>query len=157
MGARTSTLTVRAGVLLGLWGTLVAGCDTKPTGSSPTGSPDVNGEWRSGASVYRLTTDGAKVSAVFVTVSPEAQALGFKAGDLSYEGTLKGPFIQGEQIIRYQAEIPCHRQNGRRAPFIAMVAADGRRIVIDWYNVNINPQTCQDVGRTIGVTLLERR
>jgi hypothetical protein len=157
VGARTSALTARTVLLVGLWGALAAGCNSKSNGTGPAGGPDISGEWRSGASVYRLTTAGAKVTAVFVNVSPEGQALGFKVGDLSFEGTRKGNFIQGEQIIRYQADIPCHRESGRRVPFIGMLAADGRRIVIDWYNVSLNAQTCQDVGRTMGVTHLERR
>jgi hypothetical protein len=94
---------------------------------------------------------------VFDTVSPEAQALGFKKGDLSFIGTRSGSFIQGEQVIRYPANIPCHRENGRRVPFMAMVADDGNRIILDWYNVSLNIQTCKDVGRTMGVTQLDRR
>ncbi len=149
----------RAAAVLGLCGILAAGCDWKLPWSSPRGAdgPELKGEWQSGASVYRVTTDGANVTAMFEAVSPEGQALGFKKGELSFEGTRKGNFIQGEHIIRYPAEVPCHREAGRRVPFIGMIASDGRRIVIDWYNVSLNTQTCQDIGRQVGTTLLERR
>ena len=132
---------------------LTTGCEKKPAVSGP----ELKGEWQSGGSVYRITTDGAKVTAVFEEVSPEGQALGFKKGELSFEGTRKENFIHGEQLMRYAAEVPCYRENGRRVPFIGMIAADGRKMVIDWYNVSLNAQSCQDVGRTVGTTLLERR
>ena len=133
-----------------------AGCDRLKE-SPPVTGPDLRGEWQSGGSVYRLTTDGTKVTAVFETVSPDGQALGFKSGDLSFVGTRNGRFIQGEQLIRYPASIPCHRETGRRVPFMAMIADDGKRIVVDWYNVSLSTQTCQDLGRTVGATMLERR
>ena len=144
---------VYATAALGLCVALAAGCDAKPTVSGP----DLRGEWQSGGSVYRIAADGAKVTAVFEEVGPEGQALGFKKGDLSFEGTRKANFIHGEQIMRYAAEVPCHRESGRRVPFIGMIAADGRKMVIDWYIVSLTTQSCQDVGRTIGTTLLERR
>jgi hypothetical protein len=100
--------------------------------------------------------DGRKVRAVFEEVGPEAQALGFKPGDLSFEGTADGTFIQGTQVIRYAPDIPCHRETGRKVPFMAMVATDGNRIVVDWYAISLNIQSCQDVGRTLSTTLLER-
>ena len=143
---------------LGLCGVVATGCDWRQAAkdSTVTSGPDVSGEWRSGASVYRLTTDGRKVTVVFETVSPEGQALGFKAGDLSFEGTRKGNFIQGEEMLRYPSNVPCHQPGGRRVPFIGMIAADGRRMVIDWYNVSVNVQSCEDVDRTVANTLLER-
>jgi hypothetical protein len=137
---------------------VTTGCDVwRSLFPPPVSGPDVRGEWQSGATVYRLETDGAKVTATFDAVSPEAQALGFKKGDLSFVGTRNGNFIQGEQVIRYPATIPCHRESGRRVPFMAMVADDGKRIILDWYNVSLNTQTCKDVGRTVAVTQLDRR
>ena len=145
-------------VLLGLCVLGAAGCDLWRTPSTPAVvGPEVQGDWQSGGTTYRLTTDGAKVTALFDAVSADAQALGFKKGDLSFIGTRNGNFIQGEQVIRYPSNIPCHRESGRRVPFMAMVAEDGKRIVLDWYNVSLNVQTCKDVGRTVGVTQLERR
>ncbi|HWU38262.1 MAG TPA: hypothetical protein VN203_11510 [Candidatus Acidoferrum sp.] len=44
-----------------------------------------------------------------VGISPEAEALGFKKGDLSFEGARKGNFLQGEQVIRYPASNPCYK------------------------------------------------
>src|SRR5262245_37718015 len=107
-------------VALALCAIAGAGCDRLKESPAVTG-PDLRGEWQSGGSVYRLTTDGTKVRAVFETVSPDGQALGFKSGDLSFVGTRNGPFIQGEQVIRYPANIPCHRETGRRVPFMAMI------------------------------------
>jgi hypothetical protein len=133
----------------------VVACDAK--GPAPSADPDIAGEWQSGASVYRITTSGTQVKAVFETVSPEADALGFKKGDLSFDGVRKGHFLQGEQVIRYPADNPCYKGAGRRLPFMALIVADGQRIVLDWYNIPVNPETCQDVGRTLGVTLLTRR
>ena len=125
--------------------------------ASPPSGPDISGEWQSGGSVYRITADGAKINVVFETVSQDGQALGFKKGDLSLVGTRSGPFILGEQVIRYPATVPCHRETGRRVPFMAMIADDGKRIVLDWYNVSLDVKNCRDVGRTLGTTLLERR
>jgi hypothetical protein len=34
---------------------------------------------------------------------------------------------------------------------------DGKRIVLDWYNVSLDVKTCRDIARTLGTTLLERR
>ena len=65
--------------------------------------------------------------------------------------------IQGEQVIRYPANVPCHREAGRRVPFMAMITDDGKRIVLDWYNVSLDVKTCRDIARTLGTTLLERR
>ena len=146
-------------VLLGLCVLAATGCDLWRTWTAapPVSGPDVQGDWQSGGTTYRVQTDGAKVTAVFETVSTEAQALGFKKGDLSFTGTRNGHFLQGEQVIRYPSNIPCHREGGRRVPFMAMVADDGKRIIIDWYNVSLNVQTCKDVGRTVGVTQLDRR
>jgi hypothetical protein len=143
-------------VALALCVVTAVGCDRLKGSPTPTG-PDVSGEWTSGGSVYRLTTEGTKVTAVFQTASPDGQALGFKSGDLSFVGTQNGRFIQGEQVVRYPANTPCHRESGRRVPFMAMIAADGKRIVLDWYNVSLNVQTCHDVDRTVTATLLERR
>ena len=149
--------TTRLAVLV-LCLSVTTGCDLwRSLSAPPVSGPDVGGEWQSGGTVYRLETDGAKVTAVFDTVSPEAQALGFKKGDLSFIGTRSSNFIQGEQVIRYPSNIPCHRESGRRVPFMAMVADDGKRIILDWYNVSLNTQTCKDVGRTVGVTQLDRR
>ena len=133
-----------------------AGCDRFWGAPAATG-PDIRGDWQSGASVYRVTVDGAKVTAVFEAVSPEGEALGFKKGDVSLVGTRNGHFIQGEQVIRYPANVPCHREAGRRVPFMAMIADDGKRIVLDWYNVSLDVKSCRDVGRTLGTILLERR
>jgi hypothetical protein len=132
------------------------GCGSKPRSDVAVPGPDLNGRWQSGASTYRLTSDGTKLTAVFESVSSEGQTLGFKAGDLSFEGTRKGNFILGDQVIRYPSNIPCH-QTGRRVPFIGMIGTDGQRVVIDWYNVSLDVPTCQDVGRSLGNTLLERR
>lgn len=158
---RTSVLPsfARTLSLFALCSTLAAACDWKPGAGSGAGAagPDIKGDWQSGGSVYRVTTNGSKVTGVFETVGSDGQALGFKAGDLSFEGTRKGNLIQGEHVIRYSAEVPCHKESGRRVPFMGMIAGDGKRIVIDWYNISLNAQNCQDVGRALGTTILERR
>jgi len=133
---------------------LLTGCQQSPPGTT---GPDLRGVWQSGGTSYKITTDGAKVSGTFEVVIPGAQALGFKSGDFSFEGTQSGNFLRGEQVIRYPSENPCHKPNGRRVPFMGMVSSDGKQLVMDWYNVSVDVKTCQDLGRTIGVTLLERR
>jgi hypothetical protein len=135
----------------------ILGCGSQMGSSSTPAGTDVAGEWQSGGSVYRITTSGAQVKAVFEAVSADGQALGFKKGDVSFEGVRKGNFIQGDQVIRYPASNPCYRDSGRRVPFMAIISADGQRIVVDWYNLPVSPQTCQDVDRALGVTLLARR
>jgi len=134
--------------------TTVVACNANSPKSSA--GPDIAGEWQSGASVYRITTSGPKIQAVFEELSQEAVALGFKKGDLSFEGVRKGIFLQGEQVIRYPATNPCYK-TGRRVPFMALIGADGQRIVVDWYNLAVSSETCQDMGRTLGVTQLARR
>ncbi len=133
----------------------VVSCNAK--GPAPSAGPDIAGEWQSGASIYRITTSGPQVKAVFEGVSPEAEALGFKKGDLSFEGVRKGNFLQGDQVIRYPPSNPCYKEAGRRVPFMALIGADGQRIVVDWYNPSVSPETCQDMGRALGVTQLARR
>ena len=135
----------------------VIGYDATGGSSAVAAGLDVAGEWQSGASSYRITTSGAKVKAQFQAVGPEGEALGFKSGDLSFEGTRTGNCIQGEQVIRYPASVPCYPKKARRVPFMAMILSDGRRIVIDWYNPSLNFQTCQHVDRSLGVTVLDRR
>lgn len=152
------TATWRVG-LLGLCA--LAGASSDTTGNAAVTAPvatrpDIRGSWQNSGSIFRMAIDGAKVTAVFEIVSPEAQVLGFKEGDVSFAGTRSGNFIQGEQVIRYAAEVACHREGGRRVPFMAMVADDGRRIVIDWYSIALDIKTCRDLGRTVGVTELER-
>jgi len=134
---------------------IIVGCNEKAPSSSTGRAPNIAAEWQSGRSLYQIMTSGTDVKAVFVRVSPEAEALGFKKGDLSFEGVRKENFIQGEQIIRYPSSNPCYKE-GRRVPFMAMIAADGQRIVVDWYNLSVSTETCQDVGRNLGVTLLAR-
>jgi hypothetical protein len=126
---------------------LVAGC----------GQGAVSEEWQSGATVYRITTSGTKVTGKFEVVSPAGQALGFQQGDISFEGARKGNFISGEQVIRYPRDNPCFKPDGRRVPVIGIVGRDGRTMVLDWYNMTVNTQTCEDIGRTVETTLLQRR
>jgi len=123
--------------------------------ASPAG-PEIAGQWQSGASVYRITTKGTQVQAVFEEVSQEAEVLGFKKGDLSFEGLRKGNFLQGEHLIRYPANNPCYK-TGRRVPFMGLIWADGQQIVLDWYNLAVSLETCQDVNRTLSMTQLSRR
>src|SRR5262249_8809493 len=153
-GMRAAAAHVSLAPLLLALATVVACNANSP--ASPTG-PDIAGEWQSGASVYRITSNGTQVKAIFEAVSPEAEVLGFKKGDLSFEGVRKGNFLQGEQVIRYPANSPCYKGAGRRVPFMALIGADGQRIVVDWYNLAVSPETCQDVGRELGVTQLARR
>ncbi len=126
--------------------------------NNPTSStgPEIAGEWQSGASVYRITSKGAQVQAVFEEVSQDAQVLGFKNGDLSFDGMRKGNFLQGEHLIRYPANNPCYK-TGRRVPFMGLIGADGQQIVLDWYNLAVSSETCQDVSRTLSTTQLVRR
>ena len=137
----------RALVLVGC----LAGCQQSPQTPPAATGQELSGVWQSGGTSYKIASSDEKVSATFEVVSPEAEALGFKKGDFSFEGVRKGTLLHGEQLIRYPADNPCHK-NGRRVPFMGLVSADGRQLVLDWYSVTVDVQTCRDLGRTLGVT-----
>jgi hypothetical protein len=134
--------------------TTIVSCNANNPTSPP--GPEIAGDWLSGASVYRITTKGTQVKAVFEEVSQEAEVLGFKKGDESFEGVRKGNFLQGEHLIRYSGNNPCYK-TGRRVPFMGLIWADGQQIILDWYNPAVSSETCQDVSRTLGMTQLVRR
>ena len=109
---------------------------------APVPAPALEGLWKAGDTVMKVTIDGTTVRATMADVGTAARALGFKAGDVSFVALADGHYLWGEQVIRYTGT--CH-PNGRKVSMMARMTPDGRVLAVHHYTRPIDPG-CRDTG-----------
>lgn len=117
--------------------------------------PDLSGLWRNADTTIRITVQRDEVRGEFVDVGPGAAGLGFKVKEASLIARRRGPFLFGEQVIRYGANQQCYKE-GRRIPVIGRLSPDGKDLALHNYSVFIGPE-CRDTGEYTMVQTLWRR
>ena len=105
-------------------------------------APALEGLWKAGDTVMKVTIDGTTVRATMADVGTAARALGFKPGDVSFVASAEGHYLWGEQVIRYTG--PCH-PNGRKVSMMGRMTPDGRVLAVHHYTRPIDPG-CRDTG-----------
>ena len=108
----------------------------------PAPAPALEGLWKAGDTVMKLTIDGTTVRATMTEVGTAARGIGFKPGDVSFVASADGHYLWGEQLIRYSG--PCH-PNGRKVSMMARMTPDGRVLAVHHYTRPIDPG-CRDTG-----------
>ena len=117
--------------------------------------PDMSGLWRNADTTIRITVQREDVRGEFVDVGPAAANLGFKVKEASLIARRRGPFLFGEQVIRYGANQQCFKE-GRRIPVMGRLTPDGKDLALHHYTVFIGPE-CRDTGEYTLVQTLWRR
>ena len=116
---------------------------------------DMQGLWKNAESTVRITVKNGDVRAQFVEIGAIARDLGFKPGELSLSATQRGPFLIGEQTVRYAGNPACYKE-GRKVPAMGRMSPDGRVLALHNYTLVIGPD-CRDTGQyTITETLWQR-
>src|SRR5262245_47854078 len=96
--------------------------------------PDLPGLWKNADTTIRITVQKDEVRGEFVEVGAAAAKLGFKPKEVSLTARRRGPFIFGEQVIRYSGN--CYKE-GRRIPVIGRLTPDGANLALHHYTVYI--------------------
>ena len=108
----------------------------------PVPAPALEGLWKAGDTVMKVTIDGTTVRATMADVGTAARAIGFKPGDVSFVASADGHYLWGEQVIRYSGN--CH-PSGRKVSMMARMTPDGRVLAVHHYTRPIDPG-CRDTG-----------
>ena len=135
--------------------TIAAGSAAQAQSSAPPASPppDLSGLWKNADTTIRITVQKDEVRGEFVEVGAAAKTLGFKAKEVSLMARRRGPFIFGEQVIRYSGN--CYKE-GRKIPVIGRLTPDGANLALHHYTVYIGPE-CRDTGEYTLIQTLWRR
>jgi len=114
-------------------------------------SPD--GLWSSAGSIIRVRVRHGEATGVFTHVSDGARRLGFKPGDVSFDGRMREGFLEGRMTLRFANA--CYPE-GRAVPIIGFIRRDSEALVIHFYNFSVGPD-CVDVGPpTVSDTVWDR-
>lgn len=106
------------------------------------GAASPEGLWSSAGSVIRIRVRRGEATGIFTQVSDGARKIGFKPGDVSFEGRLREGFLEGRMILRFAGT--CY-PDGRVVPVIGLIRRDGDTMVTYFYNFAVAPD-CVDVG-----------
>jgi hypothetical protein len=105
-------------------------------------TPSLVGKWQNAGTTLNVTATKGELEGRFTELGAGASGLGFKMGELSLKAAQRGPFLIGEQTIRYGP--PCYRE-GRKVPVIGRVTPDGQVLALHYYNIRIGAD-CRDTG-----------
>jgi hypothetical protein len=117
--------------------------------------PDMSGLWKNADTTMRITVQKDDIRGEFVEVGPAAANLGFKPKEVSLAARRRGPFLFGEQVIRYGTSQQCYKE-GRKIPVIGRLTPDGANLALHHYTVFIGPE-CKDTGEYTLIQTLWRR
>ena len=117
--------------------------------------PDLQGLWRNADTTLRITVQKDEMRGEFVELGPAAAGLGFKPKEVSLTARRRGPFLFGEQTIRYGSTQQCYK-DGRKVPVIGRLTPDGQELALHNYTVFIGPD-CRDTGAYTLIQTLWRR
>ena len=117
--------------------------------------PDLSGLWKNADTTIRITVQKDDVRGEFVDVGPAAANLGFKPKEVGLTARRRGPFLFGEQVIRYGSTQQCYKE-GRKIPVIGRLTPDGASLALHHYTVFIGPE-CRDTGEYTLIQTLWRR
>ena len=137
------------------WGTgvLASVLAMSVAGTVESQGPTIEGLWKSEDTTIRITVKGDQAEGMFVEVGVAAKALGFKAEETSFTGTVRGPYLHGEQTIRYSGG--CH-PHGRKVAMMGRVTPNGQVLATHFYSITLD-RLCRDTGEyTISESLWHR-